>query len=607
MILLVASDVSKLLYAGHDLDSLIDMYQEIVGPDGTLLFPTYNMDYCDGAEFDIHKTPSQTGSLSAAALKRPDFMRTQHYIYSFAVWGKQKDWFVNQRPDYQYNCFAPIDFMLLIDVDYQHSFTYAHFVESVYKAKYRYEKTFQDTSLYVRRLEDGVESDLNTVGQLLEDEGAAGLKEIHGIQHTIICLDSAAHIIKKDILFNNGRNLHKDKYTEIETLFDKLFPIMRSITGDGVRETHRLLSEITPLETIEIPSGTAVFDWTVPDEWYFKEAWIKDRAGHTIIDASENNLHIVSGSLPHCVYEPAEILQKHLHSIPEQPTVIPYKTAYYEKDWGFCISDYQKQKMTDGTYQVFIDAGYKKGSLTMSHILIPGELDDEIMFSTYTCHPSMANNELSGPLALIFLARLLRSAPRRYSYRIVFVPETIGSITYMATQDMTKVKGGYEVTCCGVDKPFVYKRSNLWSMFNDVAEYVLESEVRDFYPHRGADERHWYKPMGTIMTCPPGEYPEYHTSLDNKDFISFRAIQRTIDKLYEICQTWEMNKYYRPVKMNGEPCFSKRGIDCNLDAARWLLNDDSDLLYLSEVSGISIDELHKTAEYLVDKGLLHGK
>ena len=331
-----------------------------------------------------------------------------------------------------------------------------------------------------------------------------------------------------------------------------------------------------------------------------------------IVDVNANNLHLVNGSETIHTNVKREELMKHLYSIPEKPTVIPYKTNYYERDWGFCVSDYQKQRMTDDKYEVFIYADYLKyGSMTISHLLIPGETKEEIMFSTYTCHPSMANNEMSGPLAIAFLARKLKEKHHHFSYRFVFLPETIGSIAYMATQDLSNVIAGYVVHCCGVDKPFVYKRTKLgFHLTDDVAEYVLDGEVRDYYPDKGADERQYCAvdlPIGTIMTAPPGEYPEYHTSLDNKDFISFRAIQRTIDNLYRICEVYEMNRTYTNRFSNGEPSFTKHEITEDLDAVRWLLSmsdGSTDLLTIAVESDILMDRLAVAAKSLEEKGIL---
>ena len=234
-----------------------------------------------------------------------------------------------------------------------------------------------------------------------------------------------------------------------------LFPICRSLTGDGVRTTLGFIKSIAPQLTVhEVPSGTTAFDWTVPDEWNIRTAYIEGPDGQRVVDFADNNLHVVGYSIPVNTTLDLEELQNHLHSLPDKPEVIPYVTTYYKRNWGFCLAHRERQKLTAGNYKIVIDSDLKPGSLTYGELLIPGQSKDEILLSTYVCHPSMANNELSGPVIATFLAKWISSAKRKYTYRIVFVPETIGTVVYLSRflEHLKKsVQAGFVLTCCGDD------------------------------------------------------------------------------------------------------------------------------------------------------------
>ena len=428
-----------------------------------------------------------------------------------------------------------------------------------------------------------------------------------------------------------GDETPKVECSEIERMFDRLWPITRSITGNGVRETHKILSEVVPFATYEVPSGTQCYDWTVPQEWNVREAYIKGPDGNRFADVKVNNLHLVNYSIPFRGTLSRAELERHLHSIPDMPAAIPYVTSYYEPRWGFCITDETRRKLPDGQYEVVVDTSLSDGSMTISEAVLPGESRREVLFSTYTCHPSMANNELSGPLAMAFLYRRLAAINnRRLTYRFVFLPETIGSIAYhIRCGDSLRenVDADYVVTCVADTEPFTYKRSRRGNTLADRAAAVTlsalpgESRCIDFFPG-GSDERQYCSPgfnlpVGVIARAWPGRYKEYHTSLDNRDFISFDALIGTIELCFEICRTIDRNLTYRNLFPFGEPQLGRRGLMSTIGAQRqrstdllalkWLLNladGEKDMIGIAERSGIGVSALDRAAEAAAAAGLL---
>lgn len=362
---------------------------------------------------------------------------------------------------------------------------------------------------------------------------------------------------------------------ELEKYFDRLWPICRSITGDGVRETLAILSEIIPLRLHEVPTGTIAFDWQVPKEWYVHDAYIITPDGRKIASFRENNLHLLNYSIGIDKKISFDELLPHLHSIPSMPEAIPYVTSYYKETWGFCLSHHELKSLPEeGEYHVFIDAGLKDGSLTYGDLVLPGETDREILLSTYVCHPSMANNELSGPLALAFLYKEIEGMKnRRFTYRFVFVPETIGAICYLKENGLymkEKTEAGYVLTCCGDNGPFHFKRSRRGHSNADrAAEHFIRYFAKDgkVRPFRidGSDERQYCSPgfnlpVGSLMRTPYYEFEYYHTSFDNKDFISFHALENTVIAYRTIMEILELNRVYTNQLMYCEPQLGKRGL-----------------------------------------------
>ena len=371
-----------------------------------------------------------------------------------------------------------------------------------------------------------------------------------------------------------------DLGVEMHSLMRTLFPICRSITGNGVRQTLNIIKKIIPITIHEVSSGTKVFDWEIPNEWNIKDAYVKDENGNRVIDFRKSNLHVVGYSVPVDKWITLSELQDNLHSLPEQPNAIPYVTSYYKKYWGFCISHDERLKLKDGKYHVFIDSTLEKGSLTYGEYIIKGETEQEVFLSTYICHPSMANNELSGPVVAAFIGKWLASQPRRYTYRIIFIPETIGSITYLS-QHLEELREnvlvGFNLSCIGDDKAYSYVASPYEKTRADkVASNVLSFKHPDFIKHsflnRGSDERQYCSPgvdlpLVTLCRSLYGKYPEYHTSLDNLDFVTEEGLLGGYELVKDCIYVIENNRSFRVI-CYGEPQLGKRGLYPNMNTKK---------------------------------------
>ncbi|MFM7618281.1 MAG: DUF4910 domain-containing protein [Bacteroidota bacterium] len=357
--------------------------------------------------------------------------------------------------------------------------------------------------------------------------------------------------------------------------FDQLWPICRSITGDGLRQSYKILQELIPLELTEVPTGTKVHDWDVPKEWNIRNAFIQLPSGERIAQFNEHNLHVLNYSAPIDKEITYDELSKHVYTLPNQPKAIPYVTSYYQEKWGFCLSHEEWLKCPkEGVYRVFIDSDLKMGSLTFGQYLLKGETQEEIVFSSYLCHPSMANNELSGPLVMAGLFQKIASLPRRkYSYRFVLAPETIGVIAFLSqfgNQLKLNCRAGWVLTCCGDDGKIHFKESRKSNTLTDrISRHVL-SQIQ--VPHAvipftvgGSDERQYCSPgynlpIGSFMRTPYQCYAEYHTSLDNEIFISFTAMEESVEILYQMVLALELNEKYVNQVPFGEPQLGKRGL-----------------------------------------------
>ena len=410
----------------------------------------------------------------------------------------------------------------------------------------------------------------------------------------------------------------------------QLFPICRSITGNGVRQTLSFLSELMPgLSICEVPSGTQAFDWTVPDEWNVRAAYIEDESGRRVVDFARNNLHLVGYSEPVDRFLTLEELQPHLHSLPAQPHAIPYVTSYYERRWGFCLAQEQRDQLPPGRYHAVVDSTLQPGSLTYGELILPGREEKEILLSTYICHPSLANNELSGPVVTTALARSLAAkGDRRFTYRILFIPETIGSILYLSRhldEMQRKTIAGFVVTCVGDDRAWSLLHSRAGDTLTDrAARVVMKHHAPDYveysYLDRGSDERQYCSPgvdlpVVSIMRTRYNSYPEYHTSLDDLTVITPAGLEGAYDAIRQCIDLLEHNYVYRATT-SCEPQLGKRGLYPTLStpgggfSVRGMMNvlaysdGTRDVVAVAETIGLNPAETVFISEQLAEKGLL---
>ncbi len=355
-------------------------------------------------------------------------------------------------------------------------------------------------------------------------------------------------------------------------LMEHLFPICRSITGDGLRESLRRVGEVVPLNITEVPSGTAVFDWVVPPEWNIRAAWLTDPTGRRVVDFDRSNLHVLNYSVPVRRTLSLEELRPHLHSLPEHPSWVPYRTSYYNEDWGFCLADDVLRALPPGDYEAVIDSSLQPGSLTYGECVLPGSSTDEVLISSHICHPSLANDNLSGVVVAAFLAKTLASVDRRYTYRFLFAPGTIGAITWLARNEeiLGRIRAGLVLACVGDDADVVYKRSRRGDTDIDrAAEHVLKSEalahsVVDFSPY-GNDERQFCSPgfdlpVGSITRSNYERAERHHTSADNIRSVSPEALAGTLQVCLRMVEVLEANDTYVSLSPKGEPQLGRRGL-----------------------------------------------
>jgi aminopeptidase-like protein len=421
----------------------------------------------------------------------------------------------------------------------------------------------------------------------------------------------------------------KEVGIEMYRLMSELFPICRSITGNGVRETFNIIKKHTPLEVHEVPTGTQVFDWVVPKEWNIRDAYVKNSKGEKIVDFKNSNLHVLNYSVPVKKKVSLQELKEHLFTLPEYPEWIPYRTSYYKENWGFCISHNQFVNLQEDGYEVLIDSSLEDGHLTYGEFYIQGKKTDEVLISCHVCHPSLCNDNLSGIVLAVFLAKYLSQVSPKYSYRFLFIPGTIGSITYLCLNEsnVSKIKHGLVAACLGDSGKFTYKKSRQGnaeidrSVINVLKNSKKEYDIFDFSPF-GYDERQYCSPgfnlpIGCFMRTPYGCYAEYHTSADNLEFVQPEYLADSFSLFLSVLNVLEHNKRYLNQNPKCEPQLGRRGLyqaiggqqDRKLRelAMLWVLNLSDGgykLLDISDRSGIEFDLIKDAANALFDQGLL---
>jgi aminopeptidase-like protein len=415
---------------------------------------------------------------------------------------------------------------------------------------------------------------------------------------------------------------------EMYELIARLYPICRSITGDGVRETLRILQEHIPLEIREVPSGTQVFDWTVPKEWNITDAYIKTADGEKVVDFARSNLHVLNYSVPVKCRVSLNELKRHLYTSPEHPDWIPYRTSYYDEAWGFCLSHRQLAELKEGDYEVYIDSSLRDGYLTYGECFLKGKTEDEVLISTHVCHPSLANDNLSGIALATFLAKHLNRLSSRYSYRFLFTAGAIGSITWLSLNEdrVSRIKHGLVLSCVGDCGKATYKKTRRGNSEIDrvVAQVLKDSgdpyDIVDFSPY-GHAERQFCSPgfnlaVGGFMRTPDGKFPEYHTSADNLQLVKREALVDSFDKCLSILHVLEHNHKYMNQNPKCEPQLGKRGLYNNVGGALgkgnelamlWVLNlsdGKHKLLDIAETSNLPFAIIYDAAQMLLEHALL---
>lgn len=422
----------------------------------------------------------------------------------------------------------------------------------------------------------------------------------------------------------------EDAGVRMHALMTELYPICRSITGPGVLRTLEILGRRLPLEIREVATGTQVLDWTVPREWTVRDAYVVDPSGRKIADFMKSNLHVVSYSVAVRKTMSLDELRPHLHTLPDQPDRIPYRTSYYHDDWGFCLTHRDCESLPPGQYEVVIDSTLADGVLRFGEIVLPGETPDEVLLSTYLCHPSLCNDNLSGVVLLAELAeRLVSVKQRRYGYRILFAPETIGAIAWLSLNEdrVACIRAGLVATCVGDPGDMTYKRSRRGDTLIDrAAEKALADaggpfEIRDFWPD-GSDERQFCSPgfdlpVGSLMRTVYGDFPEYHTSADDLTFVRPEALAASLGRYADILHILEHDRIFVNTSPRGEPQLGRRGLYGTIGgqnteeqsrlAMKWVLNlsdGTNSLLDIACRSAVSFGRIAAAAETLLEHGLL---
>ena len=650
-----------------DINLIINLLIEKIGENGTLLFPVYNWDFCAGKPFDYKNTISKTGLIGNEALKRKDFKRTKNALYSFAVWGKDKDFLCSLDPVISLGKNTVFEYMhlnnainVVLDVAFSDHYTICHYVEQLLGVPYRYNKYFKSDyidehgnvsrktySMSVRYLELDVQGNADALYEEFLRLGAAYEEKIG--RHTISYIDIAKSIplIEKDILENNAamqaqfKGQFDKKLSSDERMYKiikDLFPINRSISGNGNRQTlnylkEKYLGELN-IKEYSIAENPATFDWNTPYEWNIDEAYIEDENGNKIIDFKNNNLHILGYSESVDITIPFSELDEHLYSLEDDIDAIPYVTSYYKTRWGFCLSHRQRQQLRKNPkqlYHVVIKSTLNKnGSITYGELIINGYEDDEILISTYICHPSMANDNLSGIAVATKIAKYIYALPeRKYTYRIIFIPETIGALIYLKeniTHLQKYVKAGFVLSCIGDDGDYScvhtpYNNTYTDKIVTHVLKHITDEPKEYSFLERGSDERQFCAPNVNLPICTLsrtkfGKFKKYHTSNDNLDFVTEKGLQGGFEYVKKCIDILENNNIYK-IKTVGEPQLGKYGLYPTIsqkgsaDYTRRLtniiayLNGENSILDIAEILNVPFNEVLEIINQLIETNLIN--
>lgn len=649
-----------------DENFILDTLIEKIGPKGTLILPVYNWDFCLGVPFDYKNTQSKTGHLGNQALKREDFKRTKNPIYSYAVWGKDKEYLCSLDPIISLGKNTVFEYMhlnnvknVVLDVDISDHYTICHYVEQIHGVPYRYNKYFKADyidefgnisrktySMSVRYLELDVTSDTQIMYEELLRQNIAYERHIGHHIISYINMGDSVPIMEKDILENNavGQAQYKGQFdkklTSQERLYKivkDLFPITRSLSGNGNRQTLNYLKENylgeLKIHEYSIADNPSTFDWNTPYEWNIDEAYIEDENGNKIIDFKNNNLHILGYSESVDVTIPFSELDNYLYSLEDDIDAIPYTTSYYKTRWGFCLPHRLREELRknpDKLYHAVIKSTHNKnGSITYGELIINGYEDEEVLISTYICHPSMANDNLSGVAMAAEIAKYIYALlERKYTYRIIFIPETIGALIYLKeniTHLQKYVKAGFVLSCIGDEGDYSCVHSPYNNTYTDkivthVLKHITDDPKEYSFLERGSDERQFCAPNVNLPVCTLsrtkfGKFNQYHTSNDNLDFVTAEGLKGGFEYVKKCIDILENNNIYK-IKTVGEPQLGKYGLyptisqkgsadyTRNLTNIIAYLNGKNTILDIAEILNVPFNEVMNIIDKLNNKKII---
>ena len=671
-IVLLSSNLMKTIYCAKkyekefDYNKFIDSFLEVIGTNGTLLIPSYNWDFCKGIAFDYKNTISKTGILADEAMKRADFKRTLHPMYSHVIWGKDKDYLCSL--DYM-DAFGPDSIFAYlyennaknigIDVDLDGCFSTIYFFEQKYGVPYRYKKYFKSTyiddncnnlkktySMNVRYLELDAKFCGKNLYEYLKEKNAVNEYYINNSFVSVFDIAETEKYIKDDIINNDSKKFmiydtnktERNKHIQCMNIVKDLFPLTRSLSGNGNRQTLNYLKENylgeLKIHEYSIADNPSTFDWNTPYEWNIDEAYIEDENGNKIIDFKNNNLHILGYSESVDVTIPFSELDSHLYSLEDDIDAIPYTTSYYKTRWGFCLPHRLREELRknpDKLYHAVIKSTHNKnGSITYGELIINGYEDEEVLISTYICHPSMANDNLSGVAVAAEIAKYIYALPeRKYTYRIIFIPETIGALIYLKeniSHLQKYVKAGFVLSCIGDNGDYSCVHSPYNNTYTDkivshVLKHITDNPKEYSFLERGSDERQFCAPNVNLPVCTLsrtkfGKFRQYHTSNDNLDFVTAEGLGGGLKYLQTCIDILENNNIYK-TKTVGEPQLGKYGLyptisqkgsadyTRNLTNIIAYLNGKNTILDIAEILNVPFNEVLDIINQLKEKDLVY--